>query len=587
MKKYVLFDLDGTLTDPGEGITTCVQYALESFGIGEPDLKKLEPFIGPPLKNSFMQFYQMDEEQAEAAVAKYRERFQDKGIFENRLYEGIPDMLDTLQSKGMHLAVASSKPTVFVERILKHFEIDRYFEVVVGSELDGTRVEKEEVLLETLNRLFHYKPVRRDQVVMVGDRKFDVEGAQAHRIESVAVSYGYGSIEELKEAGADQIADSVAKLQELLLRDAQEAGPAAGSGERQSESKNAAERTLQNRAGGERQSESKNAPESYRQNAGQSTSGHNLKGNRQNGGQNSPQNGTRTGAPTGTPTQRIWALAFPFLMFLVVRGVFLNLEVAAMQSLSNSLTGAAADALFVRDEAGTLIGFTGSAGTVMTALAFVAGAIAIFPRAKVLIAKTAGDMKPSHPKREPAVNYVFLTLAVAGAVLGFNLLFGLTGFVEQSAAYQETASTQYSASLLIGLICYGVLTPIAEEILFRGTLYNTLRRFLNLKMAILISAFLFGGYHMNMIQGVYGFIIGCLIAYGYEYFGDFKVAAGIHIGANVIAYVFTFTGIFNLQKGAWPICIAALLVMAAAVGVLHKRKNILEDSGVLQGKNAG
>ena len=133
MKKYLLFDLDGTLTDPKQGICTCVQYALSSMGIEEPDLDKLEPFIGPPLKDSFMKYYHMSEEQADAAVAKYRERFQDKGLFENKMYPGISEMLQTFMSKGMFLAVASSKPTVFVERILEHFNIKRFFRVVVGS----------------------------------------------------------------------------------------------------------------------------------------------------------------------------------------------------------------------------------------------------------------------------------------------------------------------------------------------------------------------------------------------------------------------------------------------------------------------
>ena len=139
MKKYLLFDLDGTLTDPKVGICTCVQYALKAMGIDEPDLDKLEPFIGPPLKDSFMNFYHMSEEQAEAAIAKYRERFADVGIFENKVYDGIPEMLKNLQANGMELAVASSKPEVFVERILEHFGIRKYFKAVVGSELDGTR----------------------------------------------------------------------------------------------------------------------------------------------------------------------------------------------------------------------------------------------------------------------------------------------------------------------------------------------------------------------------------------------------------------------------------------------------------------
>lgn len=225
MKEYLLFDLDGTLTDPKIGITTCVQYALKSFGIEEPDLDKLEPFIGPPLKDSFMQFYQMDEKQAEVAVEKYRERFKDIGLFENEVYEGIPHMLRTLKSKGMHLAVASSKPTVFVERILEHFGMNEYFEAIVGSELDGRRVNKDEVVEEALHQLFGDKVIEYDKVYMIGDRKFDVEGARALKVESIGVSYGYGSLEELQEAGADYIVQSVSELNYVLLREFREVEP--------------------------------------------------------------------------------------------------------------------------------------------------------------------------------------------------------------------------------------------------------------------------------------------------------------------------------------------------------------------------
>ena len=218
MKKYLLFDLDGTLTDPKIGITTCVQYALHSFGIEEPDLDKLEPFIGPPLRDSFMEFYGFTAEQAEEAVAKYRERFQDTGLFENEVYDGIPEMLKTLQSKGYFLAVASSKPQVYVERILEHFDLKKYFSVVVGSELDGRRETKDQVVQETLRQLFGENPVDPAQVYMIGDRKFDVEGARALGVESVGVTYGYGSKEELKEAKADYIVQSVDELEKFLLR---------------------------------------------------------------------------------------------------------------------------------------------------------------------------------------------------------------------------------------------------------------------------------------------------------------------------------------------------------------------------------
>ena len=190
MKKYLLFDLDGTLTDPKQGICTCVQYALLSFGIEEPNLDKLEPFIGPPLKDSFIKFYDLTEKQAEAAIEKYRERFADVGLFENELYPGISKMLRTLRARGLVLAVASSKSTVYVQRILEHFRIDRYFKAVVGSELDGRRVNKDEVVQEALRRLFGDKPVDLDQVYMIGDRCFDVEGAHKNGVESVGVTYG-------------------------------------------------------------------------------------------------------------------------------------------------------------------------------------------------------------------------------------------------------------------------------------------------------------------------------------------------------------------------------------------------------------
>ena len=192
MIDYVLFDLDGTLTDPKEGITKSVQYALASFGIEEENLDNLEAFIGPPLKDSFMDFYGFDEEKAEQGIVKYRERFADTGIFENRMYDGIPLLIRKLKGNRKKIAVASSKPTVFVERILEHFEIRQYFDVVVGSELDGTRVKKEEVVEEALRQLYGENPEdledKKKRTVMVGDRKFDVDGAKAQGIRSVAVT---------------------------------------------------------------------------------------------------------------------------------------------------------------------------------------------------------------------------------------------------------------------------------------------------------------------------------------------------------------------------------------------------------------
>ena len=221
MFQYCLFDLDGTLTDSREGITKSAQYALQHFGIEEPDLKKLEPFIGPPLKDSFMEFYGFTEEQAEEAMKFYRERFAPIGIYENEVFEGIPEMLRHLHQNRQKLAVASSKPIGFVRQILQHFEIDGYFDVIVGSELDGTRSTKEEVVEEALSQLGILElsgEERKNNCAMVGDRKFDIQGAKAYGLTGVGVSFGFAGEGELEEAGADIIVDTVTELEKLLLR---------------------------------------------------------------------------------------------------------------------------------------------------------------------------------------------------------------------------------------------------------------------------------------------------------------------------------------------------------------------------------
>lgn len=215
MFKYCLFDLDGTLTDSQEGITKSVQYALKAFGIDEPDLTKLSVFLGPPLQKSFMEFYGFSKEDAEKAVGLYRERFAPIGIFENRVYPGIPEMLEYLKEKGMHLAVASSKPEYYVRQILDHFDIEKYFDVIVGSEMDGRRSQKEEVIEEALKQLNVLTiPVekRKKSCAMIGDRKFDIQGAKAHSLTGVGVRYGYAAEGELEEEGADYIAETVEEL---------------------------------------------------------------------------------------------------------------------------------------------------------------------------------------------------------------------------------------------------------------------------------------------------------------------------------------------------------------------------------------
>lgn len=213
--EYVLFDLDGTLTDPKDGITRSVAYALEKLDAASLDEQTLESFIGPPLLDSFCTICGFDQPKAEKAINFYRERFKQIGMYENRVYPGIESLLSLLKEKGKKLAVATSKPTVFADEIVSHFNLKQYFEVIVGSNLDGTRSVKNEVIREALKQL-SLPP--KQSVVMIGDRKYDIIGAQKEGISSIGVSYGYGSQEELELARPTKIVSDIQQLEEYLMK---------------------------------------------------------------------------------------------------------------------------------------------------------------------------------------------------------------------------------------------------------------------------------------------------------------------------------------------------------------------------------
>ena len=216
MNKYkvILFDLDGTLSDPKVGITKSVQYALQKMNIEEPDIDKLQCFIGPPLQVSFAEYYDFNEEKTKKAIDFYRERFKEKGMFENELYPNIPLLLKSLQENEFTLVVATSKPTIFAEQVLKHFNIDQYFKLIVGSNLDGTRAAKTEIIQYILEK---YKEHTHTEFIMIGDRKHDIIGANNTGIDSIGVTYGYGSSEELNYVKPTHIVNNIIELMDVLL----------------------------------------------------------------------------------------------------------------------------------------------------------------------------------------------------------------------------------------------------------------------------------------------------------------------------------------------------------------------------------
>ncbi|GHT72897.1 phosphoglycolate phosphatase [Bacteroidia bacterium] len=212
--RNLLFDLDGTLTDPYLGITNAIKYALEKFHIVEQDAMKLALFIGPPLEQTFREDYHFSANDTQQAVAYYREYFAAKGIYENKLYNGIEQMLKELQEKNFCCIVATSKPTEYAVEILQHFKIDAYFEHVVGSNMDGSRSEKEDVVRYAIEN-YH---LEKEKTIMIGDRKFDVVGAQKNGIASLAVGYGYGSREELTAAMPTYFCESIKDVVNFLMK---------------------------------------------------------------------------------------------------------------------------------------------------------------------------------------------------------------------------------------------------------------------------------------------------------------------------------------------------------------------------------
>lgn len=483
MYHYVLFDLDGTLTDPKEGICKSVQYALHAQNIEEPDLDKLEPFIGPPLQKSFQEFYGMDEDHAKAAVAKYRERFEKIGLYENEIYPGMKDFLISLRKKGIHLAVASSKPEEFVERILKHFEIRQYFQVVTGSERDGKRAEKNEVIEEALSRLFHERKIPKDDILMVGDRKFDVEGASDFGLKCAGVSYGYGGEGELKAAGASYITDNLEELFYII------------TGEQKS-------------------------------NAMTQISGW--------------QKSVRILSPI------VYDFALSFLFLLVLQALGRLLLSGVLQQYSGFVEANSSQTAVCLDGISALF----------CAVIFAK----IYKNERVR--PISGVVKRRNEKRLFRDLACLLGFSVSAALF-LNLFIVRLGLTGLSGAYKDVTDIQYSVPLALGLVNYGILQPLEEELVFRGLVYGRMRKFFPSRLSIPVSALVFGAYHGNIVQLIYGFFMGCILAWAFEKYKSLKAPLILHGAVNGAVYFVSNNGTLNrmLSDGKSIMVTAVLTVL--------------------------
>ena len=209
----ILFDLDGTLTDPKEGIINSIVFALNKLGIHENFIDELDTFIGPPLRDSFLKRYNLTNELADNAMIYYREYFSVKGIYENRIYPGVKELLESLYAHNYKLFVATSKPTIFAVEVLRYFKIDSYFNEIIGSNLDNSRTDKTEII----SYLLATCGLQSSDSIMIGDRKHDIIGAKNNSMRTIGVTYGYGSLEELLSYQPDYIVNNCKEIAALLI----------------------------------------------------------------------------------------------------------------------------------------------------------------------------------------------------------------------------------------------------------------------------------------------------------------------------------------------------------------------------------
>lgn len=563
MLEYLLFDLDGTLTDSSEGITKSVQYGLHSIGIEVEDLNSLLCFIGPPLDYSLKEFYQVEGEKMKTAIAKYRERYEQIGKFENALYPGMAALLKDMKKNGRHLAVASSKPEHFVRQILKHFNIEQYFEVIVGSGLDGSLGTKAEVVEEALRQLFEKEGAadgkggeemkqsrdarngkkkaalteeQKEKTAIIGDRRFDIEGGKVHGIVTIGVEYGFAEKGELKEAKADYIVRTVEELHAFLQRGSEKADEKCMKDYKKLQKK----KTL-------RETAMRKQAEREQRAVGRSSFG------------------------------KAVDILVPLLLYFVVYDI-----AGFTLSMTAGVVGEKIGGSFYE----TMLANAGTVRGILVILTLLITIGAMFPLAKwefFLKSRKAELLKVSLAASKESRGMelagkfgttVIFTITAVSASLGLNILFELLPIMEVSKNYSAVAEGQSTMVLFVGILLYGIVSPLAEETLFRGLLYNRMKQYFPKVMAMVLTSLFFGLYHGNLVQGLFGFILGMVMVWFYEQYGKWYVPVLFHGIANISSYV--LLPLLSERKGTagWINCVIFMTIwILGTIFFVKQKKN--------------
>ena len=599
MWNTVLFDLDGTLTDSGEGITRCVQYALrKEFGIKVENLHDLDCFVGPPLKEQFMQYAHLNAEEAERAIMAYRERYRTRGIYENRVYDGIPEVLSALAKEGMVLGLASSKPTEFCREILRYFGLEQYFRVIVGSEMNGRRSKKTEVIEDALLALGMTE--RRAEVVLVGDRKYDVEGAKLSGISSIGVSFGYGSRAELEATWPDCIVDTPEELRNVLIgqaRDAKADGSAvcSASSEEGQTGYPANWGTSSPWVGyygapqgyyfppqGYGVPQGTEPPQGYYVPKSYPLPGYNyppqgyyLPSGSQDVRIYDPQSamsypayGQLAAPDCPVPARResipymLWRILYPLLLDYATSFVVTNLlMVLFVMIMGNASAGYE---VYQRNSL-LVLGLSDLAAIVLFSILFYADhQKRLREGVRERILKCSGH----------SVVQYFIVAVFSFAVGTVITLVISTLPLSSGEVYDSLEQSIGSANVVVRLLVVCISGPVAEELLFRGILYRRLRDYMGTAWAAVFSAVIFGVAHGDLYQGLYAGIFGLVLALIYEHYGTLWICIFAHVVNNLSATFFNpmFSKFGDLAQTLYIVCCVVLTVVLGIVIFSRKRR---------------